>query len=232
MSSDTLHPLNTIELQEDASEVLEQLGTTTPTVSPSPSREPRQSPVKRSTATKRKTSNRSKAPTSQSAPTQGGKRQPKRIGSPASAPGELGSSHDDNDLELDSMRIESSSSRHTRTIKSQRDEENASDDENSVLVEMGQRDHRTDINLAESDEQFHDLSEPRRRGGCFCIQLLVDVLKVLSSSWLNFGLILVPFPLIIRLVGINQGVVFILAYLALFPLSTLLVCPPSFFSLV
>jgi hypothetical protein len=99
----------------------------------------------------------------------------------------------------------------------------ASDEEGPFLLDLsrpvgGSQDH--------SDHADADPESGRPRGkskDCFCIQWLVVALSVMTSYWLNFGLVLVPFPILIYFAGWNRGALFVLTYISIFPLSTFLV---------
>jgi Ca2+:H+ antiporter len=51
---------------------------------------------------------------------------------------------------------------------------------------------------------------------------LVELLKVASFSYINFALVLVPFPLLVHFAGWNRGILFILSYITLYPITTFL----------
>jgi len=219
----SLHVMDATNTGADSSQVPEPSDTASTAGSNSSAKPSHPSHSKRPATSKHKPLHQHKATSSQSTLAQGEKRHSKRHHSSTSSPGELGPRIAHTDIKSTSTPRNSSSTTGPKAHRSSRDHEGGSDEESHVLVEMEHLHHRTDLEHPEPETQPRESSETRRRGGCCCITVLVEVLKVLSSSWLNLGLILVPFPLILKLFGINQGAVFVLAYLSMFPLSSLLV---------
>lgn len=95
--------------------------------------------------------------------------------------------------------------------------------ENSFLVEMSEVGPTSDEEVVEPDEEMGIASDERESGPNLCLQGIIDVLKIIAASWLHFGLVLVPFPIIIHAAGWHQGVLFIFSYLSLFPLASVIV---------
>lgn len=95
--------------------------------------------------------------------------------------------------------------------------------ESSFLVEMDDLGQSTDEEAPEGDEEMGFASSERGQGPCCCIRGIVDMLKLLSASWLHFALIVIPFPIIIHLADWHRGLLFVMAYISLFPLSSLMV---------
>lgn len=97
-------------------------------------------------------------------------------------------------------------------------------DENSPFLGVsGEQTRHTELQPDDHDVEAGYESHHRSRGPCSCRKILTDLLKISSYSYLNFGLVLAPFPFLVYFADWNRGLLFILSYLTLFPLSTFLV---------
>lgn len=138
------------------------------------------------------------------------------------------SSTDDSLLSSSTVESERSTAlprRKKRTTRGRSGTDRGSDDdvESPFLVEMDDMSPSADEEELEADEENGLSDSGRNMGPCCCIRGLVDVLKLLASSWLHFALVLLPFPIIIYLADWHKGLLFVLSYLSLFPLSSLMV---------
>ena len=153
---------------------------------------------------------------------------PRKLPSRASSTATSHSSSSEPALDTESTESESKTSpiRRKRRARKARNRAEAGEDddaESSFLVEMDDLGQSTDEEALEGDEEMGFTSNERGQGPCCCIRGIVDMLKLLSASWLHFALVVVPFPIIIYLADWHRGLLFITSYLSLFPLSSLMV---------
>lgn len=158
-------------------------------------------------------------------PTQGPERRLKSKNQ-SSAPGATSSdSTTENQLKKAANTSGTSISRADEATSLDRSHGSGSDENSPFLGVSGEQTRHTELHPDDHDVEAAYESQHRSRDTCGFRKCLTDLLKISSYSYLNFGLVLAPFPFLVYFADWNRGVLFIISYLTLFPLSTFLVRP-------